>query len=461
MNTFVNSLNNTTLTENGSPTLKSSLDKNVDLFFTIGALRGQKDRLLSKFSDAFKADSALATRIALWARDVRGGAGERQTFRDILANLELNDMETFKRVASRTPELGRWDDLLVASTDEGKSFVFGLIREALDAKNGLCAKWMPRQGQTAVELRNFLGLSPKQYRKTLVSLTKVVESQMCANDWSSINFEHVPSVASSRYAKAFGRHDGERYGEYLSKVEKGEAKINASSIYPYDVLKGAPATVEAQWKALPNFTSDKNILPMVDVSGSMTASAGGKGNLSCMDVAVSLGLYLSEKNSGAFKNIALTFSANPEFVVFDGNASILKKKRQLQASQWAMNTDLDAAFKGILDHAISNSVPQSDMPEFVLVLSDMEFDAGSTHYGTKRVSERTAEQFKAAGYEMPNVVWWNIQSRGDNVPVKFNESGMALISGFSPSIVKNVLSASQIDPVSIMRETIMSPRYDF
>lgn len=469
MNAFASALQNLTFTENGSPTLNSSLNSNVDLFFTIGAMRGQDiSRLLNKVKVAMSEDEDLATRILLWSRDVRGGAGERQIFRDVFKSLETENFELFKKVAVKVPELGRWDDLLVAETEEGKNFVFGLIRDALKAENGLAAKWMPRQGKVAVELRNFLKMSPKQYRKTLVGLTKVVESQMCAKEWDQINYEHVPSVASSRYAKAFGKHDTERYVSYLESVTKGEAKINASAIYPYDVLRGWNAqTVQAQWDSLPDFTSDANILPMVDVSGSMTASAGAKGNLTCMDVAVSLGLYLADKNKGAFKNIALTFSEQPVFVTFDENQGILEKKEKLIRSQWAMSTDLDAAFQGILDHAKANRVPQEDMPKFVLVLSDMEFNDAeenrsrySYNYGSKRVSQRVADAFKAAGYEMPNVVWWNIQSRGDNVPVKFDEKGMALVSGFSPAIVKNVLAAKQIDPVSIMRDAVMVERYN-
>jgi len=463
MNAFATALTNTTFTENGSLTLKSSLNNNVDLFFTIGAMRGQDvSRLLSKVKVAMDEDENLATRILLWSRDVRGGAGERQIFRDVFKSLETSNFELFKKVAVKVPELGRWDDLLVAETVEGKSFVFSLIRDALVAQNGLAAKWMPRQGKIAVELRNFLKMSPKQYRKTLVGLTKVVETQMCAKEWDQINFEHVPSVASSRYSKAFSKHDAERYVAYLEKVKSGDAKINATSIYPYDVLRGGnAATVDAQWNALPNFMSDANILPMVDVSGSMGSLAGGKGNLTCMDVAVSLGLYLADKNSGAFKNIALTFSDRPAFVVLDPNTSILARRSKLMHSQWSMSTDLDAAFQGVLNHAVSNSVPQGDMPKYVLVLSDMEFNSGGSYYASKRVSQRVEDAYKAAGYEMPNIVWWNIQSRGDNVPVKFDEKGMALVSGFSPSIVKSVLSASQIDPVSILRETVMVERYDF
>jgi hypothetical protein len=465
MNTFANSLHNRTLTENGSPTLKSSLDKNVDLFFTIGALRGQKDRLIQKFEASFSQNPEIATRIALWARDVREGAGERQTFRDILLFIEEKNPEFLGRILPKVSELGRWDDLLVLKTKEAREIAFGLVRDALQAGNGLCAKWMPRKGKDALELREFLGFTPKRYRKTLVSLTEVVEQKMCAKDWTDINYQHVPSIASSRYQKAFRRNDGERYNEFLTKVEKGEAKINASAIFPYDVLKyynvGDDRTIQVQWDALPNFVNtDKAILPMIDVSGSMMTAAGSSGSTTCMDVSISLGLYLSEKNEGPFKNIALTFAERPELLSFEGIDRIVQKKDHLLRHGVGYSTNLDAAFKRVLDFALVNKVPADDMPKYILVLSDMEFNGGYG-YGNKTTSQRVLDAYAKAGYEAPNIIWWNIQSRGDNVPVKFNEEKMALVSGFSPSIVKSVLAAERVDPVSIMMATIENDRYNF
>ena len=252
--------------------------------------------------------SDLALRIALWARDARGGAGERELFRSILKYLEKTDKTAALALLARVPELGRWDDIFVFTDPTLKSAAYVMLGNALRERNGLAAKWTPRKGEVAREIREFFGMTPKQYRKSLVALTNVVETQMCSNDWDNINYSHVPSVAHARYKKAFGRH-GTTYAEYVTKLVKGEAgaKINAGAVFPYDVLKGAVNrysrssmskteldALQAQWDALPNYIGDANVLPMVDSSGSMTCSAGGhssKSGLTCLDVAISLGLY--------------------------------------------------------------------------------------------------------------------------------------------------------------------------
>jgi hypothetical protein len=311
-------------------------------------------------------------------------------------------------------------------------------------------------------------MTPKQYRKSLVALTKVVETQMCANDWDNINFSHVPSVASARYKKAFNRHTT-KFAEYVNAlVTKSDptVKVNASAVYPYDVLKNVSRGVYdetelnhivAQWDALPNFVGDANILPLVDVSGSMCCPAGGKGSTSCMDVAVSLGLYLAEKNQGKFKDTFLTFSSHPELLHLKGN--IVQKMDQMVRSKWGMSTNLVAALDKILDVAVKGKVAQAEMPEMLLILSDMQFDACVEG---KSAIESVEKKFAAAGYTAPQVVFWNLNSH-DNVPVKSDKSGAALVSGFSPSIVKALLQAdmSEFTPEGIMRKTVMVDRYAY
>ena len=475
MNTFVNAvINQEARTENGMKARKSTANPCVDLFFNIGAMRG-KD-VIPAFVSAYVHDPVTAIRIALWARDVRGGAGERKIFRDILKYMETNDPETAKKIVLRIPEIGRWDDVLVANGPL-KDYSFSLIQSALMDGNGLAAKWMPRKGKDAVELREFMQWSPKYYRKTLVNLTKVVESQMCANDWDNINFNHVPSVASARYKKAFARHT-EKYKEWTSALVstdpkvKETVKVNAGAVYPYDVLKGVITHygqygaanldhVIAQWDALPNYVGDANILPLVDVSGSMTSLAGGyqsKSNVTCLDVAVSLGLYLADKNTGKFKDTFLTFSGNPELLHLKGN--ILQKIQQMMKSKWEMNTDLHKAMDKILRTAIDGNVPQSEMPKILLILSDMQFDSCARHDDS--AMEMIERKYSEAGYEVPKIVFWNLNSK-DNAPVKFDKSGTALVSGFSPSIVKAVLAGDmeEFTPEAIMMKTIMNERYDF
>jgi hypothetical protein len=465
-----------TTTENGMTTNSSSLNACVDLFFTIGAMRGQdKERLILNFSLAYHEDPARAMKILFWVRDVRGGAGERKIFRDIALYLAENHTDSIRKNISLVHEFGRWDDLTVFENTTIENDALAVIAGALKSEDGLCAKWMPRKGSFANKLRNFMSLSPKQYRKMLVGLTNVVETAMCSKDWDSIQYGKIPSLAASRYQKAFHKNDGERYRLYVEDLKSGKEKINASAVYPYDVIKslksGIKEVASEQWKALPNYMegSDDRVLPVVDVSGSMETSAGGNPNLTCMDVAVSLGLYISERNEGPFKDAFITFSGEPSLQILKGNLS--ERYSSLRTADWAMNTDLQKVFRLILDQAKKNNVDQIEMPTKILILSDMEFDQATSSrsgwYGNKEVSdwnptaqEMIKKMYEDAGYRMPSVVYWNIQSRGKNIPVGFNETGAALVSGFSPSILKSILKGEIVSPSQIMDETILTTRYE-
>jgi hypothetical protein len=468
MNTFVEAVvNQEARTANGMKARKSTSQAVVDLFYNIGASRGKN--IVPAFTAAYVEDKDLALRIALWARDARGGAGERELFRSILKHLEKTDKVAASALLKKVPELGRWDDIFVFTDKDLKAEAYTMLGDALRARNGLAAKWTPRKGEVAREIREFFGMTPKQYRKSLVALTQVVETQMCAKDWDSINFSHVPSVASARYKKAFNRNTT-KFAEYVAALVKGEdptVKVNAGAVFPYDVLKGINSYsasynkteldhIVAQWDALPNFVGDANILPLVDVSGSMCCPAGGKGTTTCMDVAVSLGLYLAEKNQGKFKDTFLTFSSSPELLHLKGN--IVEKMDQMVKSQWGMSTDLHAAFEKILDTAVKGNVPQAEMPEMLLILSDMQFNGCVKHNDS--AMEMIERKYAAAGYNVPQVVFWNLNA-SDNVPVKSDKSGAALVSGFSPAIVKALLAADmgEFTPEGIMLKTVMVDRY--
>lgn len=469
MNTFVNAVaNQEARTTNGMKARKSTASAAVDLFFKVGASRGKN--IVPDFTAAFVENKDLALRIAAWVRDVRGGAGERQIFRDILSYLETADPESAKALLHKVPELGRWDDLFVVKSEYLKREAYTMLGDALREKNGLAAKWTPRKGPIAAEIRAFFGMSPKFYRKSLVEMTKVVETQMCAKDWDNINFSHVPSVAASRYKKAFYRNT-DTYAAYVESLIKGdnpEVKVNASAIFPYDVLKGRIGhygnsfskteldLIQKQWEALPNYVGDANILPLVDVSGSMTVPAGKNTKLSCLEVAVSLGLYLADKNVGKFKDTFLTFSTSPQLVTLRGD--INSKIDQMVRSKWEMSTNLNAAMQKILDVAVNGNVPQEEMPSMLLILSDMQFNQCARHDDS--ALEMIARKFESHGYQMPKVVFWNLNAH-DNAPVKFDTSGTALVSGFSPSIVKPLLAGNMEDftPESIMLKTIMQDRY--
>ena len=475
MNTFVSAVQNqSTRTTNGMVARKSTASACVDLFFKIGASRG-KD-ITKDFVAAYVENKDIALRIAQWVRDARGGAGERELFRQILAYLDKHDPDAAAQLLMKVPEIGRWDDIFVVKNDKLKSKAFTMLGDALRAKNGLAAKWTPRKGELAVEIRNFFGMSPKFYRKSLVELTKVVEQEMCAKNWDEINFSHVPSVAHARYKKAFFRNTQE-YAKYVAELVKDpkdrtmNVKINAGAVYPYDVLKGVIGAynnkynstelgaLQAQWDALENFIGDANVLPLVDVSGSMTCPAG-RGSASkttCLDVAVSLGLYCADKNTGKFKDTFLTFSGSPELLHLKGN--IVQKVKQMVDSNWGMNTDLIKAMEKILRVAKEGNVPQEEMPEVLLIMSDMQFDACARFDDSAmKMIER---KFTDAGYDLPKIVFWNLNSH-DNVPVKYDTRGVALVSGFSPAIMVSVLGGDteNFTPHAIMLKTLMVPRYD-
>jgi hypothetical protein len=466
MTTLFEAVNSSATTANGAVTNASSLNKNVDLFFLAGASRG-KD-ITSTFVGAFVEDSEVAIRVLQWARDARGGAGERDTFRKLFSYILKNEPASASRVLVKAPELGRWDDVLVAFGSPIEREALRMIAFALnETRDGLCAKWMPRQGAEANKIRSYLKLTPKQYRKLLVGLSNTVEQKMCAQDWTGIVYPHVPSVAAGRYQKAFLKHDPAGYGDYKAKLATGEAKINASVAYPYDVIRslnnGDPTVANAQWAALPNYLegSRENILPIVDVSGSMSG-VEVSGSVTAMDVSISLGLYLSERLSGAFKDQFVTFSSTPSLQKVSGN--LIQRYEQMARTDWGMSTNIQAVFKLVLNAGVKHGVPQSEMPSKLLILSDMEFNqCVSTNSRGVSVSamEMVKQEFNNAGYEMPQIVFWNLNGRAGNSPVTYNESGAALVSGFSPSIVKSVLGGEEMTPISIMLKTVMTARYDF
>ena len=476
MNTFVSAVQNQEArTTNGMRARQSTANACVDLFFKIGASRG-KD-ITKDFVAAYVENREIALRIAQWVRDVRGGAGEREIFRQILKYLDKHHPTDAALLLMKVPEIGRWDDIFVVENKENKYKAFAMLGDALRARNGLAAKWTPRKGELAVEIRQFFGMSPKFYRKSLVELTKVVEQDMCAKNWDTINFSHVPSLAHSRYKKAFFRNTQE-YAKYVAELTKDpkdrtvQVKINAGAVYPYDVLKGVIGAyrsnfnatelgaMQAQWDAMENFVGDANVLPLVDVSGSMTCKAGGAKSTSattCLDVAVSLGLYIADKNKGKFKDTFLTFSSSPELLHLKGN--IVQKCQQMSSSNWGMSTDLVKAMEKILKTAKDGQVPQEEMPEMLLIMSDMQFNQCARFDDS--AMKMIARKYEDAGYELPKIVFWNLNA-ADNVPVKYDATGVALISGFSPQIMVSVLGGDteKFTPEAIMMKALMVPRYD-
>lgn len=441
-------------TDNGALTNSTSLNPLVDLFFLAGACRTESvENINIKLQQAYSYDSLLTLKLIFWAGDIRNGAGERRFFRIALSFLEKNYPTVLVKLIGLVPFYNRWDSLFHLGDTPG---VLQLIRTALQNKDALCAKWMPRQGSKKyahvymVYLRLYK-MKPRAYRKIIVSLSKTVEQQMSSKQWDKIVYEHVPSCAMNKYRTAFYRNDLERFTSYIQKVAKGEKKINASAIFPHDIYKALknghePKAVEAQWNALPNYmTSDERILPICDVSGSMTGDP--------IAISVALGIYISERNKSIFKDGFITFSENPQLQYLTGTFS--ERVRQLEKAQWNMTTNLTAVFHLILGRALQTNLPTNEMPTKLLIISDMEFNDATdkeTNY------EFIKNMYLAYGYDMPQIVFWNVNGRVGNLPITVNDKGVALVSGASPTILKSVLGGD-ISPLSAVLQTLNSERY--
>lgn len=441
-----------TTTANGMDAYKDVGDALVGLFFKIGTSRGVD--MTQDFLAAYDQNPEVALRILLWSRDIRGGAGERQRFRDLLLTACAKLGSDANALLERIPEVGRYDDLHALVGTEFEDMALNVHLDGIKSGNGLACKWAPRKGVVASKLRSMWGVSPKFYRKSIVSMTKVVEQLMCAGKWDEIVYSHVPSKAASLYASAFRSHDAARYQEYLGAVMSGEAKMHAGAIFPHDIykaLKNDPAQADAQWKSLPDYLegTDERILVMSDVSGSMMGEP--------MNISIALGLYFSERLGGLFKDCVLTFTDVPSLVKLPENGTLQDRANALSRIKWGMSTNLEAAFDVVLNTAKRHKLSAGELPTKLLIISDMQFNH-AVGYGT--AFEMIEQKFNESGYQMPQVVFWNVNGRAtDNAPVRFDQQGVALVSGASPSVVKAVMGG-ELDPVKVMMKAVMSDRYN-
>ena len=473
-------------TANSAFSNASTLSATVDYFAKGAAQRSQSDGDIVKlFSKAYAEDKLVAAKTLFYFRDVRGGQGERKVFRVALKYLAEVDPEFVRKNLKNVPVYGRWDDLFVLEGtkvwDDVLESVKVQLREDMDnAKKGksvsVLAKWMPSintSNKDTVRLANVFkkefDILPKQYRKMLVNLRgkgkiDIVESRMAQKDWEGIDYEKVPSIASKNYRKAFGRNDTDRYGRYIDAVISGDAKINASTLFPYDLVKAIMTggwdyifvhdkTVQAQWDNLKDYMGDKqhNGLVVADVSGSMHGQP--------LTVCLSLAIYFAERNKGFFKDHFMTFSARPQLQKLQGT-TLADKCNNLSKAHWDMNTDLQAAFARILDSAVAHRVPQDEMVESLVIISDMQFDSCCAN-NDKTNFEVMREKYENAGYKFPkSVIFWNVNAFGSDQPVTIHDSGTALVSGCSPSLFEQVVKCENLTPISMMLSTINVPRYD-
>lgn len=458
MDKFIEALStHNAYTANGAITNSTTLNKCLDLFSLIGNHINHS----GLFEGAFAENPQLAMRILFWSRDCRGGAGARRTFITVMKSLQIHRPNVFSKVFKFIPEFGYWKDIYnLRPSCEVVSFVQETLSN--DTDHSLCAKYCPRKGEWFYILRKRFNLSPSDFRHFIVSKTQVVENYMCANKWGEIDYSSVPSVASLRYSKSFKAHDEVRYTDYLEKVNSGKETINSTVLFPCDIYsKWSNKMIEddatlALWDNLPNFMEGctERILPICDVSGSMSGKP--------MDVSVSLGCYISERNEGPFKDAFITFSEKPQLFTLKGD--IVSRFKQLDKAPWGTNTNLQAVFNLILRRAVENNLSQEVMPTKLLIISDMHFDSAITTWGQRGANEPTnleaiRMKYNAAGYKMPEIIFWNVNGNAGNMPATMENQNVGLVSGYSPSIIKSVLQAKVLTPLELMLNTVNSERY--
>ena len=434
---------NYTTTTNGAITNSSSGKECLDLFQRIGNMR-HSDRLhiLEDFEKAYIENKELATQVLFWARAARIGSGERKTFHTILQEIGKTSPDFISDNAKTIAELGYWKDLVPYLHIKNVVAVFA---QAIRDKDRLACKWAPRK---CAVLRDELKMTNKEYRKWLSEYSDTVEQTMSEKEWSDINYSSVPGSAMRRYSRAFAKQDSKRFDEWK---EDKTTKASVSATYPHEVLACDDSKLaEKLWNNLPDLLSDsdENILPMIDVSGSMFGQP--------LAVAMSLGMYLSERTKGEFKDLFLTFSEHPELVRLQGD-SVAERLRNISQADWGMNTDFTAAYQHILRVAQKHNVVPESMPTMLLVLSDMQFDESQrdvTHFGHMK------EVYEKAGYKLPKIVFWNLDAHF-GTPARCSDDSVAMVSGFSPSIMKAVLNAEDFTPMDVMLEALKPIDVDY
>lgn len=462
-NTFLNHLYTETskgLTENEAITFTRSGSALLDFYAQAGAMRKNPEAALDLFQKAFAEHKEASIRILFYLRDIRGGQGERDLFRNCLAWLGTIHPAIFKQIVTFIPEYGRWDDMFFDFPACIETIRTQLIKDTTSVTPSLLAKWMPTINASSPTTRgkarffaDKLELTHIAYRKLIRNIRKTiatVEEKMSANQWPEINYSSVPSQASRIYKNAFKKHDETRYNEFIEQAKTGKAKINAGTLYPYQIYKTTQnnysETLEALWNQLPDYTRGKNAIVVADVSGSMAGDP--------MAVSVSLALYFAEKNKGQFKDHFITFSNKPVLQRIQGT-TLIDKINSIETANWKMNTDLQAVFDLILNTAIQHNTPIIEMPETIYIISDMEFDQAC---GTQTNLETIKTKYEQSNYKIPNLVFWNVDARsGKNLPAQKNKQGIALVSGLSPVIFK--IAVENKTPEQIMLDTINSERY--
>lgn len=480
---------NMTKTENGAAAYESSGSCCLDLFATIGALRREDDEeIICRFIRAYTENPDMAMKLLFFARDVRGGLGERRVFRAIFNWLASNEPASVMKNMEYVPDYGRFDDLLsLMGTPCEKAMLallkLGFEKDMAAMKQGgsvsLLAKWLPSVNTSKPETRAMgrkiaraFGLSDAGYRRSLSALRakiRILENNLRERDYS-FDYEKQPSRALFKYKKAFIRNDRERYCAFIDAVSSEEMRLHAGNVAPYelvepylggyryghgfmrDITPEEKAVLNATWSALPDYGGEENAIAVIDTSGSMYCDS----NPMPAAVALSLGLYFAERNKGMFANCFIEFSARPQLIELKGE-SFADRLRYAASFNEIGNTNLEAVFMLILNAAVKNKAAQNELPAKIIIISDMEFDA-CVNNTSALIFRNVRKSYEVCGYKLPQVVFWNAASRHRQQPVRENEQGVALVSGVTPRLF-SMLAGGVVSPYSLMLEVLESERY--
>jgi hypothetical protein len=509
MNTFMNGLKNATnltRTENGALTHKSTRSDLLDMFAMGGAYRKRSDEdVILMFRKAFAENPVYALKCLFYLRDARGGQGERRFFRVAMKDLATHNTDAARRNIRNIPMYGRWDDLylFVGTPLEKDAFAFMREQLVLDVQSktpSLLAKWLKSENTSSAEsraladkTRRYFKMTHREYRKTLSILRtriNVLEKLMSAGKWDEIEFDKIPSRAGMIYKNAFARHDLERAKsekpvQTYAEFAKDETKtVNAKTLYPYEcvaeAIKMIPRNfswyrsgsasstlppmddtnrlmVNKYWDNLADYFNGAtfNGLAVIDTSGSMVGSEPS----APINVAISLGLYCAEKAKGPFAGHYISFASRPQLIETAG-VDFVDKVYRIYKTNLVDNTNIEAAFDLILDTAVNNHCTQDDLPQNIVIISDMEFDSARGYYGrcndTDTLMEKIAQKWAIYGYKMPHLIFWNVQARQNNIPM-LGQGPISYVSGFSPAIFETLMSGKT--GYDLMMEKLNSERY--
>lgn len=486
MGTFEEALKmnlNTTLTENGAVANESTNSYLLDFFSLGGALRDMsKVKAMELFKRSLSESELMTLKAMFYFRDIRGGQGQRNAFRDQIKYLAEAKFDRFVPFIPFIPDYGRWDDLYALFDTPYEDYALFYIKATLQTdeynvdkgnldKVTLLAKWLksenassPETKRLARKTRKYLGYSSKEYRKLLSKMRNaldIVERKMSAHRWFEIDYQKVPSKAMMQYRRAFGLKDGKRFDEYIEKVKEGKAKLNSSVLYPYEIVsKLLHADIDRDlanemWKGLPTYTDKhENAIAVVDTSGSMTIN-----NSQPLSCSIALGILLAERCTGSFKNCFISFSERPHLQSIRGN-TISQKVAALKTSAWGYNTNIEAVFELILQTALSRNTPQNEMPKRLYIISDMEFDTAMNSRVNETLFRTLRSRYEANGYTMPELIFWNVNARNVQFPMSLDDRGFLNVSGLSHSLFKHLIAGEYSSPEQLMLEILNSPRYN-